>query len=130
MTKVFVNGTFDILHYGHLQLLTYAKSLGTHLTVAIDSDARVQLLKGPSRPVNRLFERLSLLEGLRVVDQVISFDSDGELIDLISKCDIMVKGSDYRGKPIIGENVCKQLIFYERINGYSTTEKIESIINR
>jgi D-beta-D-heptose 7-phosphate kinase/D-beta-D-heptose 1-phosphate adenosyltransferase len=77
-----------------------------------------------------MMERATLLTYIRPVDQVVVFDTDKELIKLISEHDLMVKGSDYRGKPIIGENVCKELIFFELINGYSTTNKIQDIINR
>jgi D-beta-D-heptose 7-phosphate kinase/D-beta-D-heptose 1-phosphate adenosyltransferase len=57
MTKVFVNGTFDLLHCGHLALLNCARSLGDHLLVAIDEDERVKRLKGASRPINSVYER-------------------------------------------------------------------------
>jgi rfaE bifunctional protein nucleotidyltransferase chain/domain len=130
MTRVFVNGTFDILHIGHLELLQYAKSLGDHLLVGIDSDNRVRSLKGPNRPVNNQHERYKLMSQLKPVDSVVVFDSDEELIELIKRCDLMVKGSDYKGKPIVGEDQCKKIVFFDRINGYSTTEKIQSISNR
>jgi D-beta-D-heptose 7-phosphate kinase/D-beta-D-heptose 1-phosphate adenosyltransferase len=130
MKKVFVNGTFDILHRGHLEMLTFARDQGDWLTVAIDSDRRVKQLKGNSRPVNTVSERAVLLRHLRVVDQVVVFDTDEELITLISQCNVMVKGSDYRGQPIVGADVCKEIIFFERLNGYSTTEKIQHITNR
>lgn len=130
MTRVFVNGTFDIIHVGHLELLQYAKSLGDFLFVGIDSDLRVKKLKGSSRPVNSEYERYKLLELLKPVDHVVIFNSDEELISLIEDCDIMVKGSDYKGRPIVGEDVCKQIIFFDRINGYSTTEKIQYIADR
>jgi rfaE bifunctional protein nucleotidyltransferase chain/domain len=129
MISIFVNGTFDILHIGHLQLLNYAKSLGDQLIVGIDSDERVKKLKGPSRPINTEYERYTLLKYLKPVDDVIIFDTDEKLIDLIQDCDIMVKGSDYKNKSIIGENVCKKIIFFDRINEYSTTEKIQYIIS-
>ncbi len=128
--KVFVNGTFDIIHLGHLALFNYAKSLGDFLLVAIDSDARVKQLKGNDRPINNQIERKTLLENLKAIDEVQIFDTDQELIDIIATCDVMVKGSDYIGKPIVGEHVCKQIIFFNRINGYSTTKKIQSITNR
>lgn len=130
MKKIFVNGTFDIIHLGHLALFNYAKSLGDFLLVAIDSDIRVKQLKGENRPINNQLERKVLLENLKAIDQVEIFDTDQELIDIISKCDLMVKGSDYIGKPIIGEQVCKQIVFFDRINEYSTTKKIQSIIDR
>ena len=84
MKKVFVNGTFDILHRGHLELLTFARDQGDWLTVAIDSDRRVKQLKGYDRPVNDVSERANLLRHLRAVDQVVVFDTDEELITLIS----------------------------------------------
>ena len=63
--KIFVNGTFDILHPGHIHLLNFARSLGQHLLVAIDTDRRVRELKGPDRPINDQFERILLLSNLR-----------------------------------------------------------------
>ena len=130
MKKVFVNGTFDILHRGHLELLTFARDQGDWLTVAIDSDQRVKQLKGHSRPINSMAERADLLRHLRAVDQVVVFDTDEELITLISQHDVMVKGSDYQDKHVVGADVCKEIIFFERLNGYSTTEKIQHIVNR
>lgn len=130
MIRVFVNGTFDILHVGHIHLLNYARSLGDHLTVAIDADERVRALKGLSRPVNNEYERCTILKNLKAVDSVEVFASDSELRTLIAQHDIMVKGSDYKGRPIIGEDVCPNIIFFDRINGYSTTNKIQSITNR
>jgi D-beta-D-heptose 7-phosphate kinase/D-beta-D-heptose 1-phosphate adenosyltransferase len=130
MKKIFVNGTFDIIHLGHLALFNYAKSLGDFLLVAIDSDKRVKQLKGNYRPINNEYERKTLLENLKAIDQVQIFDTDQELIDIVSTCDLMVKGSDYIGKPIVGEHVCKQIVFFDRINDYSTTKKIQSIVDR
>jgi D-beta-D-heptose 7-phosphate kinase/D-beta-D-heptose 1-phosphate adenosyltransferase len=130
MKRIIVNGTFDILHSGHLALLKYAKSLGDHLVVAIDSDRRVKELKGVSRPVNTQAERQELLSNLRSVDEVRIFDSDPELVDIVAECAIMVKGSDYRNRPIVGSEVCSSIVFFERIDGFSTTEKIQSISNR
>ena len=130
MKRIIVNGTFDILHSGHLALLNYARSLGDHLVVAIDSDRRVKELKGVSRPVNTQAERQELLSNLRSVDEVRIFDSDLELVDIVAKCAIMVKGSDYRDRPIVGSEVCSSIVFFERIDGFSTTEKIQSISRR
>ena len=130
MKRIIVNGTFDILHSGHLALLTYARSLGDHLVVAIDSDRRVKELKGVSRPVNTQAERQELLSNLRSVDEVRIFDSDLELVDIVAECAIMVKGSDYRDRAIVVSEVCSSIVFFERIDGFSTTEKIQSISNR
>ena len=130
MKKIFVNGTFDVLHLGHLAILDYAKSLGDELVVGIDSDDRVRSIRGIDRPINNQYERGMFLSRLKPVDKVVVFDTDEDLIELVKDCDIMVKGSDYKGKHIIGEDVCKELIFFERINGYSSTEKILHIISR
>ena len=127
--KIFINGTFDIIHMGHLAMINYAKSLGGSVTVAIDSDARVKKLKGESRPINNETERADLLINLKSIDEVYTFDTDEELVYLIKQHDIMVKGSDYKDKPIIGSDLIK-IQFFDRINEYSTTNKIQDIINR
>ena len=130
MKKIVVNGTFDVIHPGHLALLNYAKSLGDFLLVAIDSDERVKQLKGSTRPVNDQYSRQLMLQHLKPVNEVVIFNSDDELLHYIKQCSIMVKGSDYKDKPIIGAEYCKKIDFYERLEAFSTTKKIQSIINR
>ena len=131
MKRIFVNGTFDIVHRGHLELLECAYNLGTVL-VAIDTDRRVQELKGTSRPINNQNDRAYLLRSLKFTSGVVTFDTDQELIDTIKSYqpDIMIKGSDYRNKPIIGAEYCREIKFYDIVNGYSTTKTIQDIINR
>lgn len=130
--NIFVNGTFDILHRGHLELLNYAKSLGDFLFVGIDSDDRVKEKKGPTRPIYNQGERKFFLENLKAVDSVDIFSSNDELEFMTKsfKPDIMVVGSDWKGKTVIGSHYAKKLIFFDRIGDYATTKTIQSIINR
>ena len=132
MKSIFVNGTFDILHPGHIQLLNYAKSLGGTLTVGIDSDRRVREKKGYARPVYNVGDRAYMLQNLKAVDYVVIFDSDEELERCIKtvKPDIMVVGSDWKGKSVIGSMYSAELRFFDRIEEYATTKTIQSIINR
>lgn len=132
MKKIFVNGTFDVLHRGHLELLNYAKSLGDILYVAIDTDERVREKKGSSRPVNSLEERAYMLQNLKAVDIVLSFASDCQLEGIVKiiKPDIMLVGSDWKDKSVIGSQYAKELKFFDRIDGYSSTKIIQGIINR
>jgi D-beta-D-heptose 7-phosphate kinase/D-beta-D-heptose 1-phosphate adenosyltransferase len=131
MNRVFVNGTFDILHPGHVKLLQYAAGLG-NLLVAIDTDRRVRQLKGPGRPFFNQDERKLMLQSLSCVSEIRLFDTDEDLEYLIQtyEPDIMVKGSDYRGRPIIGEEHVPQIEFFERINEYSSTQAIQHLTNR
>jgi rfaE bifunctional protein nucleotidyltransferase chain/domain len=130
--KVFVNGTFDILHMGHLDLLNYAKSLGTYLVVAIDSDNRVTEKKGSDRPFNKIDNRVALLSNLKAVDKVLVFNSDIELESIIEQYnpDIMLVGSDWKNKKVIGSEYAKELVFFDRVIDESTTKTIENYINR
>jgi len=133
MKKIVVNGSFDIIHVGHIRLLEYARSYpDSYVLVLIDSDRRIKELKGNNRPINNEYERASLLSALKPVDRVEIFDSDNELRKYIREFnpDIMVKGSDYIDKPIIGAEYCKQIVFYDRLGNYSTTNKIKDITNR
>ena len=132
MEKIFVNGTFDILHKGHLELLNYAKSKGDILYVAIDTDQRVKEKKGESRPINNQNDRAEFLINLKSVDYVVLFNTDEELEYLVKSIepDIMVVGSDWIGKTVIGSEHAKELKFFNRLDGYSTTGTIERIVNR
>jgi len=131
--KVWVNGTFDVLHVGHLKLLEYSASFG-ELRVGIDSDKRVQELKGNDRPFNTTEDRKYFLESLKFVKEVVVFDSREELIDLVKKYqpDYMVIGEDYRDQIVYGSEYTKNLIFFEKVPNYSTTKILnyESTSNR
>ena len=100
---VMTNGCFDVLHAGHVAYLEEAKSLGDRLIVAINDDESVRRLKGESRPVNKLEDRMSVLAGLAAVDWVVPFSEDtperliGEVLP-----DVLVKGGDYRPEEIAG----------------------------
>jgi len=102
---VMTNGCFDILHAGHIQYLTQARQLGDRLIVAVNDDQSVQRLKGSSRPINPLEQRMAVLEALRCVDWVVPFSQDTprELICQILP-DILVKGGDYQLHEIAGND--------------------------
>ena len=125
---VFVNGTFDILHRGHLELLRYAKTRG-YVYVGIDTDECIKGKKGPTRPVHNEVERKFLLENLKTVDEVIFFSSEPEFETLIKslKPDIIIVGSDWKEKSTIKSYYDGELIFFDRMEDYSTTKTIERI---
>ena len=132
MKTIFVNGTFDLLHRGHLELLNYAKSLGDYVCVGIDTDDRVRQMKGPTRPIYNQNERKFFLENLKAVDEVRFFSNDSELEGLVKsvKPDIMIVGSDWKDKSVIGSYWAAELIFFDRIGEYATTKTVQDIINR
>tara|TARA_B100002019_G_scaffold271365_1_gene265723 strand:- start:822 stop:1214 length:393 start_codon:yes stop_codon:yes gene_type:complete len=121
--KIWVNGCFDILHRGHFELFNYAKSLGDQLIVGIDSDEKISKDKGSDRPYNKLEDRVYALESLKAIDKVMVFDNKDHLEWLvqITKPDILVVGSDWKGKEIVGGQHAKKIIYFDRIGNYSTT---------
>jgi rfaE bifunctional protein nucleotidyltransferase chain/domain len=133
MTTVMVNGTFDVLHPGHVALLNTARSYGDYLIVAIDTDRRVRELKGEGRPVNNQNDRKIMLSNLKAVDFVVIFDSTEELIDYMKlyKPQVYVKGSDWKhDTESTAHQYCNKVIYYDRIEPYSTTKTIQDIIDR
>lgn len=123
MHRVWVNGTFDVLHIGHIKLLHYAASLG-ELRVGIDTDSRVKELKGQDRPFNNTKDRMTMLMALKSVNDVKTFSSRDEMLKLIREWnpDYMIVGSDYKDKEVVGSELAKELIFFNRISDYSTTK--------
>ena len=123
---IWVNGCFDIMHMGHIEMLKYAKSLGQTLIVGTDTDERVKSNKGPTRPLNNLALRVSFLESIRYVDKVVTFGSDEQLNELIRfyNADTMVVGEEYKGRRVVGGECVKNIIFYPKQYGLSTTKLI------
>ena len=123
MKTVWVNGCFDVLHRGHFELFNYAKSLGNKLIVGVDTDEKVSKDKGPNRPYNNIDDRVYALNSLQAIDTTYIFDSREELIQLIKKTspDILVVGSDWEGKEIVGGEYAKEIVYFNRIKKYSTT---------
>lgn len=106
---VMTNGCFDILHAGHVHYLAQARQLGDRLIVAINSDASIKQLKGESRPINPLAQRLQVLAALRVVDWVVSFTEETPerlITELLP--DVLVKGGDYQPDAIAGAAAVKK----------------------
>ena len=132
MKVVWSNGCFDVLHRGHVEMLTYARSLGDRLIVGVDTDEKVKLDKGPDRPIHTFEDRKFVLEGLRSVDEVIGFSTPDELSFLVMSVapDIMVVGEEYRDRTVVGGQYAKEIVYYERIGEYSTTSIVSHLAAR
>jgi len=127
---VFTNGCFDILHAGHVKYLEEAKSYGDVLILGLNADASVRRLKGEARPVNTQEDRAYILAALEAVDYVVIFDEDTPyaLIEAV-KPHILVKGGDYEGKEVVGQDIVDELRLVQFVDGKSTTKIIERIQN-
>ena len=126
---VLVNGVFDVLHRGHIELLKYAKSIGDVLYVAIDSDERVKSIKGNNRPINSVEDRVYILNAIRYVDKVLTFNTLDELRYLHRSIspDTLVKGSDWDEEYIRKNDGVldkTKIVMFRRIDDYSTTSLI------
>jgi len=128
---VFTNGCFDLLHIGHTSLFEKARSLGDVLIVAINSDKSLKGLKGPKRPLVGEKDRAKLLLALKAVDYVVVFGEQTpyELLKEL-KPDILVKGGDYKLSEIIGREFVKKVYRYPVVKGKSTTNLINTIVER
>lgn len=139
--NIWVNGCFDILHTGHIDLLWFAKLYNTDsdcivppekqnwLIVGLDSDERVRKLKGEKRPINDLDTRVTIMENLKMVDQVVVFDSDDELRKAIKflEVDYVIVGDHYRNKEVIGGENAKRGVAFYKTDKRSTTNIIDKI---
>ena len=129
---VFTNGCFDILHAGHIHLLTEAKNLGDRLLIGLNSDQSVQNLKGADRPFNPEDARASVLESLSMVDGVTIFQEDTphELVKEIIP-HVLVKGGDYSVENVVGADIVRasegQVVLITVLKGYSTSDLITRI---
>ena len=125
---IFTNGCFDILHAGHVRYLETAKSYGDVLILGLNSDRSVKVLKGENRPINTQLDRAYILAALEAVDYVVVFDDDTpyDLIKAI-KPHTLVKGGDYEGKAVVGQDIANELKLVQFVDGKSTTKTIEKI---
>ena len=129
---VFTNGCFDLLHAGHVSYLTEAKALGDVLVVGVNSDDSVRVLKGPTRPVTSLHDRLLVLSGLASVDHVVAFSTDTPLTLIEAlRPDVLVKGADWRDRGVVGrefvESYGGSVRLIELLKGRSTSELLARI---
>jgi D-beta-D-heptose 7-phosphate kinase/D-beta-D-heptose 1-phosphate adenosyltransferase len=122
--KMWLNGCFDILHHGHFKLIQHAASFGGEVIIGIDSDERVKQMKGEGRPFHSENERAFNLKQIKGVDTVVIFNSDDMLRELLEryKPDKFIIGSDYLGKEIIGQEFAKQIVIFDRLDKFSTTD--------
>jgi D-beta-D-heptose 7-phosphate kinase/D-beta-D-heptose 1-phosphate adenosyltransferase len=132
MKTVFTNGVFDILHAGHVHFLNTARALGDRLIVAVNTDESVRALKGPTRPINRLFHRIQVLSALRSVDEVHAFRTEEGLKAMIREFRpaILVKAG-YEKEKITGADIVTmwggKVVILDIVPGVSTTEIVERI---
>jgi len=131
---VFTNGCFDLMHAGHIRLLTYAKQQGDFLVVAVDADQNVKWNKGSHRPVQDQATRAGNISALASVDAVCIFEetmpeSTATLHDIICKLapDILVKGADYIHKYVVGSDVVRHVIFCPVLPNSSTTALVNKM---
>ena len=125
---VFTNGCFDLLHAGHVSYLEEAKCYGDILIIGLNSDRSVSKLKGPNRPINTEQDRAYIVAALEVVDYVVIFDEDTpyNLIEKI-KPNILVKGSDYEGQEVVGQDIVDKTILVDLFEGKSSSNTIQKI---
>ena len=131
MKIIWCNGTFDMLHPGHIQLFKVARSLGDRVIVATDTDEKIKKDKGFDRPVNNLCHRVAMLEAIKYIDVVLTFNDRAELEGLIQMYnpDILLLGDDWRYGDVVGREYAKEVRFLPRVGGYASSKTIKRIHN-
>lgn len=129
---VFTNGVFDLLHPGHVAILDAARREGVALIVGINSDASVQRLKGPTRPIRSTAERAVVLAALEAVDAVVVFEEDTPIALVRGLApDVIVKGGDYSPDTIVGADLVTahggRVLVIPLVEGHSTTLTLEKL---
>lgn len=121
--NVWVNGTFDVVHIGHIKLLEFASNFGK-VRVGLDTDERIKSKKGDNRPFNNLDDRINFMKSIKYVDSVVSFGSNEELEQRIKEydSDILVIGDDYKYHEIIGAHLVNKVVFFDKIKDKSTSK--------
>jgi len=141
--NIWVNGCFDILHTGHIDLFWFAKLYGVEglnyvdsmkfntLYVGTDSDDRVKMLKGNKRPINDVYYRIKILANLKMIDSVVIFHDDNELRYFIKtfNIDYLIIGDQYKDNVVIGAECSKSGVIYYPTDQRSSTNIIKKIKN-
>lgn len=124
--QIWINGSFDVLHMGHIKLFQRARQMGLPVMVGLDTDERISKLKGSSRPINNLKDRVEFLKSIKYIDGIVTFSTDDELVELIKghAPRYMLVGDDYRSKKVIGEEFVKEIIYVKRYGGLSSSNII------
>jgi len=131
---VFTNGCFDLLHSGHIHLFREAKKLGDILLVAVNDDASVKKIKGASRPIFPLEERLEILEAVEDIDYLTFFSEETPRKIILSLLpDVLVKGGDWRPEEVVGKREVEQsggvVVVIPYLKGYSSSVIIKKILD-
>lgn len=132
-TAVFTNGCFDLIHSGHIHLFEKAKSLGDVLMVAVNDDESVKKIKGPSRPIFPLAERLEILEAIRHIDYLLPFSEDTpqRVISALLP-DVLVKGGDWKLEEVVGrqevEDAGGSVVLVPFLEAQSTSRLLSRIL--
>ena len=128
-TIAFTNGCFDLMHIGHVKYLEDASRGNRVLIVGLNSDSSISRIKGPSRPIVVQKSRAAVLAALESVDFVVIFNEDTPYKTIAAiKPDILIKGADWKGKSVVGEDLVKRVEFIKFVQGFSTTNIIEKIL--
>ncbi|MCE3229919.1 MAG: glycerol-3-phosphate cytidylyltransferase [Bacteroidetes bacterium] len=126
MKRGFICGVFDLLHYGHILGFRECRRYCEHLTVAVNKAENIDFKINPGKqaPVFPLEHRVELLKECRLVDEVLIYNSEKELEQLLEtgKFDVRFLGEDYRDKPVTGKSLTSEIIYLDRSHGFSSSQ--------